>query len=135
MERYDHTCYSIEGTVHLTGGWQEDISRKLKSEQYNQTTMRWEESDLEINDTSILRSSKIGFSEGNLVLIGGVSCQVGKNLSNGKNCTKPADVYELDLDASSGHEWKKSQNQISQPRSSHTVVVVPTSIDFKCRVD
>ena len=130
MERYDHICYSIDGTVQVMGGWHENIPFKLKSEQYNETVMRWEDSDLEINDIHILRSGKIGFSEGKLALIGGVSCQV----VNGKNCTKPAEIYELEINPNSLQEWKKSNNSIGLPRSSHVVVVVPTSIDFQCRV-
>ena len=134
MERYDHICYSIEGMVQVMGGWQENIALKLKSEQYNETVMRWEASDLELKDIPIIRSAKVGFSEGKLALIGGVICQVGDNYPNGKNCTKPADVYELDLSQTSSQEWLKSSNSIGVPRSSHAVVVVPTSIDFKCRV-
>ena len=89
---------------------------------------------MELNDIPIMRSAKVGFSEGKLALIGGVSCQVGDNYRNGKNCTKPADVYELDLSQTSSLEWLKSSNSIGVSRSSHAVVVVPTSIDFKCRV-
>ena len=134
MERYDHICYSIEGTVHVMGGWQENINFKLKSEKYNETMMRWEASDLELNDIDIIRSPKVGFSEGKLALIGGVKCQVGSNYKHGKNCTKPTEVYELDLSQVSSQQWQKSVNFISIPRSSHAVVVVPTSIDFNCRV-
>ena len=96
--------------------------------------MRWEASDLELNEVDIIRSPKLGFSDGKLALIGGVSCQVGSNYKNGKNCTKPTEVYELDLSQVSSQEWQKSGNLIGIPRSSHAVVVVPTSIDFNCRV-
>ena len=67
-------------------------------------------------------------------LIGGVKCQVGNNHKHGKTCTKPTEVYELDLSQVSSQEWQKSGNLIGIPRSSHAVVVVPTSIDFNCRV-
>ena len=134
MERYDHVCYSIDGSVEVMGGWQENVSLKLKSEKYNETIMRWEASDLELNEIDIIRSPKVGFSEGKLALIGGVSCQVGSVYKHGKNCTKPTEVYELDLSQVSSQEWQKSGNLIGIPRSSHAVVVVPTSIDFNCRV-
>ena len=134
MERYDHICYSINGMVQVMGGWQENIKLKLKSEQYNETVMKWEDSDLELNEIDIMRSAKVGFSDAKLALIGGVSCNVTDDFKHGKNCTKPFEVYELDLSQGSDPKWKKSDNLIGVPRSSHAVVVVPTSIDFKCRV-
>ena len=135
MKRYDHSCYAVDGNVHLTGGWHEDFNRKLKDKQYDEALMKWKDSVSEINDAHVLRSAKVGVSEGKLALIGGVICHVHFDLPNGKNCSKPRSVYELEITSDSKHKWKTSKNNIALPRSSHAVVVVPTSIDYSCRVD
>ena len=128
-KRYDHTCYSLDGAIYLTGGWKAEITSKLKTERYNSTLKKWENvtSGMDGDLPDILRSAAVGISEGKLVLLGGVSCQVRNDLPNGRKCTKDAEVYELQ---SSG--WKKSTKKILTPRSSHVGVSVPTSIEYSC---
>ena len=135
MKRYDHASYSLDGTVYVTGGWNENFVKELSSQKYNETTKKWDKSNLKIIDESILRSSKIGEADGKMALIGGVRCRIDKTLSNGKNCTKPRNVYELESNAESVYKWEISENAISMPRSSHALIIVPTSIDFACKVD
>ena len=135
MERYDHVCYSIDGTVYVTGGWHENFVKELSSQKYNVSTKKWEESNAKIINVPILRSSQIGEADGKMALIGGVSCQINKSSGNGKNCTKPRNVYELESNSQFGYEWKISENAISVPRSSHALIIVPTSIAFACKVD
>ena len=107
----------------------------MSNQKYNETTKKWDHSNLKIIDVPILRSSKIGEADGKMALIGGVSCQLNKSLSNWKNCTKPRNVFELEFNSESVYEWKISENAISMPRSSHALIIVPTSIDFACKVD
>ena len=134
-KRYDHACYSVGGIVHVTGGWNEDITQKLITERYNPTRMNWEKADFDFNDRPILRSAIVGVSEGKLALIGGVSCEVGNDLRNGNRCTKHKEGYTLELNDSKQPEWKNTTHVIVVSRSSHTGVVVPTSIDFACKVE
>ena len=131
MKRYDHACYLNGNSVHVTGGWNADISEKLNTTRYDSISRKWNGTyavDMDIELPDILRSAMVGVSEGNLALIGGVSCILQNDLRNGRNCTKHKEVYELH---STG--WKKSTNEIETPRSSHAAIMVPSSIDFSCQ--
>ena len=130
-QRYDHSCYSHEGAIYITGGWKANISPKLTTERYNATLRKWEDVAFEIDTglPDVLRTATVGISEGKLALIGGVSCQVRSDLPNGRKCTKHSEVYEH---TSSG--WNKSTNQIQMPRSSHVGITVPASIDYSCKM-
>ena len=131
-KRYDHACYMNGESVYLAGGWNADISKKLKAEQYNTTSRQWDEATAATMDTElpdILRSVTVGISEGKIALIGGVSCKVHSDLRKGRNCTKHKEVYELH---SMG--WKKSTKEIGVPRSSHAGAIVHSTIDFSCAV-
>ena len=129
--RYDHGCYSHKGTIHVTGGWKANITPKLKTERYNETTRKWEDAKMEMDNglPDILRSFTVGISDGKLALIGGVRFEVRSDLPNGKKATKHSEVYEL---GSLG--WEKSANHVQIPRSSHVGINVPASIDYSCEI-
>ena len=135
FKRYDHSCFAKDGRIQIVGGWSEDFGEKLKMERYNETARRWEKLDdavnLELPD--ILRSSAIGVSDGNVALIGGVSCSIDDTVSGKKTCEKHSNVYELESNVVENRmEWKRKDKKIGTPRSSHTIINVPKSIDFSC---
>ena len=126
--------------VKVVGGWNADVSQKLTTERYNQTSRRWEtigfdqgNNDIDTALPHVLRSATIGVSDGNVALIGGVSCQIDDASSGKKICEKHKEVYELDMDVSLNRlVWKKTSNKIGKARSSHASINVPKSIDFSC---
>ena len=139
-KRYDHSCFSKGGMVEVVGGWNADVSEKLKTERYNKTSRKWEEleNENEYNEMDsalpyVLRSATIGVSEGNVALIGGVRCQLDDASSGKKTCEKHKEVYELDMNVSLNRmEWKKTSKKIGRARSSHASINVPKSIAFSC---
>ena len=137
-KKYDHSCFSKDGQVEAIGGWNADLIQKLKTERYNQTKRKWEVRGSEDNeiDTAlpfILRSGTVGVSEGNVALLGGVSCEIDDVSSGKKTCKKHKEVYELGRNVLSNRmEWKKTSKEIGQARSSHTSINVPKSIDYSC---
>ena len=130
MKRYDHSCFLQNGNVHAVGGWKADLRPNLKIESYNTNLMTWKIAPAtQANELpDILRSSSIGFSEGKLALIGGVSCITGNNVSNGRKCSKHSEVYEFEPQIG----WKKFNNTIQIPRSSHVGVTIPVTVESTC---
>ena len=141
--RYDHVCLSSRNVVYTAGGWKANYDGKLKTERFNATARRWSEvdSDALSGDVDevlpdILRSASMGVSNSNLALIGGVSCTVNDTTSGKKTCGKHKEVYELGFDTTTNAiKRKQAEHQIGLPRSSHTIIVVPNSIDYSCQVD
>ena len=134
-KRYDHSCFAMDGRVEIIGGWSEDVGDKLKTERYNETARRWEKLDDGITSELpyVLRSSSIGVSDGKVALLGGVSCSIDDPVSGKKTCSKHSEVYELESNVAENRmEWKKTDKEIGTPRSSHTIINVPKSIDFSC---
>ena len=130
-KRYDHLCILQNGVVHAIGGWKENIDPHMEIERYNTTLMTWEiASDTQRDELpDILRSSSLGYSEGKLALIGGVSCITGINVGNGKKCLKHQDVYEFESQIG----WKKLNNTIQTPRSGHVGITIPVSMEGNCK--
>ena len=126
-KRYDHICYLNDGAVHFSGGWHADIVQKLKTEKYNTTSRNWEEVNMNGELPDIFRSATVGVSESRLAFMGGVSCQAGSGITNGRTCAKTKDVYVLE--PGSGN-WTKTSETIETPRSSHVGLIIPTTIDF-----
>ena len=72
----------------------------------------------------------------NVALIGGVRCTVNDTTSGMKTCYKHKDVFELGYrTAMNVTKWKQADHQIGLPRSSHSIIVVPQSIDYSCQAD
>jgi hypothetical protein len=140
-QRYDHVCFSSGNVVYTAGGWKSNYEGKLKTERFNATARRWVEVDSDVSSggvdeelPDILRSASVGVSNNNVALIGGVSCTVNDNTSGTKTCYRHKEVYELGFNTTmNAPEWKQSDHQIGLPRSSHTIIEVPRSIDFSCR--
>ena len=130
MKRYDHSCFLQNGNVHVVGGWKAELRPSIKIERYNTTLMAWKISpEIQDNDLpDILRSSSFGFSEEKLALLGGVSCITGSNVSNGRKCRKHSEVYEFEPRMG----WKKFNNTIQLPRSSHVGLTIPETVESTC---
>ena len=130
MKRYDHSCILHNGNVHAVGGWKSELHPSLKIERYNSALMNWKIAPTTRNNglPDIIRSFSIGFSEGRFALLGGVSCITGNNVSNGRKCSKHPEVYEFEPHMG----WKKLNNTIQIPRSSHVGVTIPVTVESTC---
>ena len=139
-KRYDHVCYSRQGTVEVIGGWNAEFTRKLSMERYSQSGRKWQTVDNDDGSDKpdsqlphILRSATIGVSNNKLALLGGVSCELEDANSFKKKCSKRQNVYELQIDDATNETfWRNVEYEIGIPRSSHVTVNVPKSIDYSC---
>ena len=142
-QRYDHVCFSSRNVVYTASGWKSNYEGKLKTERFNATSRRWTEVDSDVLSgdvdeelPDILRSASVGVSKSNVALIGGVRCTVNDTTSGMKTCYKHKDVFELGYrTAMNVTKWKQADHQIGLPRSSHSIIVVPQSIDYSCQAD
>ena len=138
--RYDHGCFSKGGRIELVGGWSADLSQKLATERYDQIARKWQKISSDTTNSNvdsalpyILRSATLGVSEGNVALIGGVSCELESGSLAKTKCIKHKEVYELQLNVDLNvTQWKKTTNEIGLARSSHVSINVPKSIEFSC---
>ena len=130
IQRYDHSCYIHGGSAYALGGSKANIDPLIQPERYNTSFKKWEtvpktwENEL----PDVLRSFSVGISEGKLALIGGVSCQTGHQVGNGRKCSKRSEVYEFEP----LQGWKLSENEILHARSSHVGINIPITIEKKC---
>ena len=130
IKRYDHLCFYRQGSVYAVGGWKANLDPVMKTERYNISLMKWEilseDNDSELPD--VLRSSSVGISEGKLALVGGVSCETGSHVRNGRKCQKLPGVYEFEP----LQGWKKSGEEIETARSSHVGINIPITVEDSC---
>ena len=129
-QRYDHSCFVYEGSAYALGGWKENIAQTMKPEKYNSSSMKWEtiSDDWKNGLPDILRSFSVGTSEGKLALLGGVSCETGRHIHNGRKCNKRSEIYEFEP----LQGWMKSDNKLMTSRSSHVSINIPVILESSC---